>query len=207
MSAPGRGGTSTPFPSESWTKCLPASPLSLNRLRYSEIAPDPRDPHPAGFALRARRGTVSAEDEMIRTGDRHAASLRDGRQVYLDGALVDDVTTHPAYRNAVRSIGGLYDFQSDPRAPRADDLHRRERRSLQPDLAAAAVVRRPGRAPAGNRGVVRAARGLSRPVAPTTSLRPSPACTWDWRCSPTTITNALSCWRTITTSHATTTCT
>ena len=51
---------------------------------------------------------------MIRTGDRHATSLRDGRQVYLDGALVDDVTTHPAYRNAVRSIGGLYDFQSDP---------------------------------------------------------------------------------------------
>ena len=39
---------------------------------------------------------------MIKTGDRHAASLRDGRQVYLDGALVDDVTTHPAYRNAVR---------------------------------------------------------------------------------------------------------
>ena len=51
---------------------------------------------------------------MIKTGDRHAASLRDGRQVYLDGALVDDVTTHPAYRNAVRSIGGLYDFQSAP---------------------------------------------------------------------------------------------
>ena len=51
---------------------------------------------------------------MIKTGDRHAASLRDGRQVYLDGALVDDVTTHPAYRNAVRSICGLYDFQSAP---------------------------------------------------------------------------------------------
>ena len=51
---------------------------------------------------------------MIKTGDQHAASLRDGRAVYLDGALVDDVTSHPAYRNAVRSICGLYDFQSDP---------------------------------------------------------------------------------------------
>ena len=51
---------------------------------------------------------------MIKTGDQHAASLRDGRAVYLDGALVDDVTGHPAYRNAVRSICGLYDFQSDP---------------------------------------------------------------------------------------------
>ena len=51
---------------------------------------------------------------MIKTDSRHAASLRDGRHVYLDGALVDDVTTHPAYRNAVRSICGLYDFQSAP---------------------------------------------------------------------------------------------
>ncbi len=51
---------------------------------------------------------------MIKTGSRHEAALRDGRAVYLDGALVEDVTIHPAYRNAVRSICGLYDFQSDP---------------------------------------------------------------------------------------------
>ena len=49
---------------------------------------------------------------MIKTGNQHAASLRDGRAVHLDGAPVGDVTTHPAYRNAVRSICGLYDFQS-----------------------------------------------------------------------------------------------
>jgi len=51
---------------------------------------------------------------MIKTGSRHEAALRDGRAVYLDGALVEDVTTHPAYRNAVRSICALYDFQNDP---------------------------------------------------------------------------------------------
>jgi len=34
--------------------------------------------------------------------------LRDGTQVYLDGARVDDVTTYPAYRNAMRSICGLF---------------------------------------------------------------------------------------------------
>ena len=51
---------------------------------------------------------------MIKTGQQHAASLRDERAVYLDGAPVGDVTIHPAYRNAVRSICGLYDFQSDP---------------------------------------------------------------------------------------------
>jgi 4-hydroxyphenylacetate 3-monooxygenase len=38
---------------------------------------------------------------MSKTGQQHTASLRDGRAVYLDGAAVDDVTTHPAYRNAV----------------------------------------------------------------------------------------------------------
>ncbi len=49
---------------------------------------------------------------MIKTGDQHTQSLQDGRQVYLDGGIVDDVTTHPAYRNLVASVGQLYDFQS-----------------------------------------------------------------------------------------------
>lgn len=41
-------------------------------------------------------------------------SLRDGRTVLLDGRRVDDVTTDPAYRRAVESIGRLYDLASDP---------------------------------------------------------------------------------------------
>ena len=51
---------------------------------------------------------------MIRSGEQHIASLRDGREIYLDGELVDDVTTHPAYRGAVASIGRMLDFQSAP---------------------------------------------------------------------------------------------
>ena len=51
----------------------------------------------------------------IKDGAAHIESLRDGREVYLDGKLVDDVTTHPAYRNAVRSAARLYDFQADPK--------------------------------------------------------------------------------------------
>ena len=54
---------------------------------------------------------------MLKTGAQHIASLKDGRQVFLNGELVDDVTTHPAYRNAVASVGTLYDFQS-----RADNV-------------------------------------------------------------------------------------
>lgn len=51
---------------------------------------------------------------MIKTGEQHTQSLQDGRQIYLDGAVVDDVTTHPAFRNVVASVGQLYDFQSRP---------------------------------------------------------------------------------------------
>ncbi len=51
---------------------------------------------------------------MIKSGEQHIASLRDGREIYLDGELVDDVTIHPAYRAAVASIGRMFDFQSAP---------------------------------------------------------------------------------------------
>ncbi len=51
---------------------------------------------------------------MIKTGEQHLASLRDGREIYLDGERVADVTVHPAYRGAVASIGRMFDFQSAP---------------------------------------------------------------------------------------------
>src|SRR5258708_32439040 len=51
---------------------------------------------------------------VAKTGAEHIASLRDGRTVYIDGQLVPDVTTHPAFRNSVKSAGALYDFQAQP---------------------------------------------------------------------------------------------
>ena len=51
---------------------------------------------------------------VAKTGAEHIASLRDGRTVYIDGALVEDVTTHPAFRNSVQSSATLYDFQAKP---------------------------------------------------------------------------------------------
>ena len=51
---------------------------------------------------------------MLKTGQQHVESLRDGRAVYIDGELVSDVTTHPAFRNAVASIATLFDFQCLP---------------------------------------------------------------------------------------------
>jgi 4-hydroxyphenylacetate 3-monooxygenase len=49
-----------------------------------------------------------------KTGQEHIASLRDGRDVYIDGQHAGDVTVHKAFRNSVRSAAALYDFQSQP---------------------------------------------------------------------------------------------
>ena len=42
---------------------------------------------------------------MLKTGSEHLKSLRDGRVVYIGSEKVDDVTTHPAFRNAARFDG------------------------------------------------------------------------------------------------------
>ena len=47
------------------------------------------------------------------TGDQYLAELRDGREVYIYGERVDDVTTHPAFRNTARMIARLYDALHD----------------------------------------------------------------------------------------------
>jgi len=51
---------------------------------------------------------------MTKDGNAHISSLRDGREVYLDGRLITDVTTDPAFKNAVASAGALYDMQASP---------------------------------------------------------------------------------------------
>jgi 4-hydroxyphenylacetate 3-monooxygenase len=40
--------------------------------------------------------------------------LRDGREVWIDGDRVEDVTSHPAFRNAARSVARMYDALHDP---------------------------------------------------------------------------------------------
>ena len=51
----------------------------------------------------------------IRTGADYLASIKnDGRHVVFDGDVVRDVTTHPAFGGAARSIGRLFDVAADP---------------------------------------------------------------------------------------------
>ena len=84
----------------------------------------------------------------MRTGADYLEQRRDGRAVYLEGTLVDDVTTHPAFARQIEQIAAIYDLareaadddasfvaeQSGPRhssmwlIPRSsDDLARRRR--------------------------------------------------------------------------------
>ena len=50
------------------------------------------------------------------TGKEYLESLRDGREVYIYGERVKDVTTHPAFRNSARSIARLYDALHDEKS-------------------------------------------------------------------------------------------
>jgi 4-hydroxyphenylacetate 3-monooxygenase len=49
---------------------------------------------------------------MSKNGSEHISSLRDGRQIFLDGRLVKDHVEHPAFRDSIRSVAAMYDYQS-----------------------------------------------------------------------------------------------
>jgi 4-hydroxyphenylacetate 3-monooxygenase len=65
-------------------------------------------------ATPAASAQPGAEIDRLMTGAEYLDSLRDAREVYIYGERVPDVTTHPAFRNAARSITRLYDTLHDP---------------------------------------------------------------------------------------------
>ncbi len=48
------------------------------------------------------------------TGQRYIESLRDGREVWIDGEKVADVTAHPAFCDMVGELARVYDLQNSP---------------------------------------------------------------------------------------------
>ena len=48
------------------------------------------------------------------TGEEYLESIRDGREVWIYGERVKDVTTHPGFRNTARMIARCYDTLHDP---------------------------------------------------------------------------------------------
>ena len=91
-----------------------------------------RDDCPGRSAGRPSRHAAS-----MRTGAEYLRSLNDGRQVFVDGEKVKDVTTHPAFREAARSIARLYDIAAAP--------ENRERMTFTSPKTGAAGAGAPGR--------------------------------------------------------------
>src|SRR4051794_41723592 len=67
----------------------------------------------------ARRVMTAPALKKPLTGAEYLESMRDGRDVWIDGERVADVTEHPAFRNSARSIARLYDAMH---APQSRDL-------------------------------------------------------------------------------------
>ena len=51
---------------------------------------------------------------MTKDGQAHLASIRDHRCIYVDARRVADVTSDPAFRNAVATAADFYDYQAAP---------------------------------------------------------------------------------------------
>src|SRR5256885_2220661 len=91
-----------------------------------------------GYITKSRPNPWRRAMEICKTGEDHLRSLRDGRAVYIDGERVDDVTTHPAFRNACAAAAALYDYQARP--------ENRERMTFAPESAGAGGYARINRA-------------------------------------------------------------
>lgn len=50
---------------------------------------------------------------MTRSGREYLESLRDGREIWLDGERIEDITAHPGFRATAQSFAGLYDLAHD----------------------------------------------------------------------------------------------
>lgn len=72
-----------------------------------------RDDKVAFAADPATTGKIKVTKPM--NGEQFLESLRDGREIYIYGERVQDVTTHPAFRNTSRMVARLYDALHDPK--------------------------------------------------------------------------------------------
>ncbi len=50
----------------------------------------------------------------VRNGKQFLEGLRDGREIWLEGERVDDVTAHPKLSRMAHTLAALYDLQHDP---------------------------------------------------------------------------------------------
>ena len=66
------------------------------------------------MATESTGGTEGTATPRPMNGAEYLESVRDGREIWIYGERVKDVTTHPAFRNTVRMIARFYDALHDP---------------------------------------------------------------------------------------------
>ncbi|WP_042375938.1 4-hydroxyphenylacetate 3-hydroxylase family protein [Gordonia alkanivorans] len=90
-------------------------------MTATDIAPDTETTE--ATIVDRSKVNVAADSEANRTenfaskpmtGDEYIESLRDDREIWLNGERVKDVTTHEAFRNPIRMTARLYDAMHDP---------------------------------------------------------------------------------------------
>src|SRR5262252_5402359 len=59
-------------------------------------------------------GQIGKGRAVIRTGEEYCPGLRDGREVWIDGERVQDVTVHPAFKPVVDLKARMYDMAHEP---------------------------------------------------------------------------------------------
>ena len=87
------------------------------RARLAALVKRPANPYASRIFLGDEKMTPEqhiADPSRPFTGAEYIDSLKDGREVYINGERVRDVTTHPAFRNSVRSLARLYDALHEP---------------------------------------------------------------------------------------------
>src|SRR6516225_3084564 len=88
-------------------KCSDLSAIGRNLILFP-----PERPREDTVLTNEKTQTAEPEtNERTRpmTGAEYLESLRDGREIWIYGERVKDVTTHPAFRNTVRMLARLYD--------------------------------------------------------------------------------------------------
>ena len=63
-------------------------------------------------ALAERGIDLKAPAAGAMTGERYRKRLQDGREVWIDGERVQDVTTHPAFKDMIDALANVYDLQT-----------------------------------------------------------------------------------------------
>jgi hypothetical protein len=108
----------------------------LGRCHFTGKAPPDR--RIVAAAINKRLG-------MIRTGEEYRAGLRDGREIWIDGERVRDVTTHRAFRPVVDCKARMYDMAHEAAS-----------------AGATATASRCARSPAATMSAIARFRGLTR---------------------------------------------